>query len=72
MKDADLHTAAGQTVGPLPYHGMRDYPDRPQRFPATPEDVLYLDRYQTRDVDDRAFRERLSGPRPTESAVDRD
>jgi hypothetical protein len=65
VKDGDIHTAHSRSVEPLPYHGMRAYPDRPShRYPAD-RNREYLVRYQTRDVDDRPFREALmlrSGP----------
>lgn len=48
-KDAHPNTAAGITVEPLPFTGMKSYPYRaPERFPWTPE-LLDLQRtYQTR------------------------
>ncbi|MGH9464224.1 MAG: FG-GAP-like repeat-containing protein, partial [Thermoanaerobaculia bacterium] len=56
VKDADLHTRASQTVEPLPYHAMTAYPGEPHRFPATSAHQRYLATYQTRAIDDRAFR----------------
>ena len=55
-KDANLHTVHGQGVWPLPHAGMTRYPppaDRP--FPDTPELREYLETYQTRPADPRAF-----------------
>ena len=34
VKDGDLNTVASQTVGPLPYHGLRGYPPDPRDAPA--------------------------------------
>jgi hypothetical protein len=50
-KDADLFTAAGDTVGPLPWRGMTSYPFGPEG--QRPEDSAYrayLREYQTRHV----------------------
>ncbi len=56
VKDGDIHTAFSQTVEPLPYHGMRAYPDAPEhRYPDSPDHRQYLETYQTRQVDDRPF-----------------
>jgi hypothetical protein len=49
MKDADLHTAAGQTVEPLPFHAMTRYPppdDQP--YPSDAAHRRYVERYNTR------------------------
>ena len=49
MKDADLHTAAGQTVEPLPFHAMTRYPYGPEeRYPADAAHRRYVERYNTR------------------------
>ncbi|MSR59498.1 MAG: hypothetical protein EXS05_17960 [Planctomycetaceae bacterium] len=48
-KDAVLNTVYGQTVEPLPFHGMSGYPYGPdEKFPETPAHQEYLRRYQTR------------------------
>jgi hypothetical protein len=48
-KDADLFTAAGDTVGPLPWRGMTPYPFGPTgNRPQDPEYEAYLREYQIR------------------------
>lgn len=48
-KDADLNTIHGQTVEPLPFSAMQQYPYAPgQTFPDTPVHREYLESYQTR------------------------
>ncbi len=50
-KDADLSTAAGDTVGPLPWRGMKSYPFGPEgRRPEEPAYAAYLSEFQTRVV----------------------
>jgi Tfp pilus assembly protein PilF len=49
MKDADLNTADGGTVGPLPFHRMTRYPyAAPEAFPGDAAHRRYLERYDTR------------------------
>jgi hypothetical protein len=49
LKDADLNTATGQSVGPLPFHGMSRYPyGADETYPDTPEHRRYLREYNTR------------------------
>ena len=51
VKDGDLNTAAGQTVGPLPFHGMSRYPYGPEEsYPSDPEYLEYMKEYNTRKV----------------------
>ncbi|HWS53657.1 MAG TPA: FG-GAP-like repeat-containing protein [Pyrinomonadaceae bacterium] len=50
-KEMDLNSASPDQVAPLPFHGMRDYPyAAPERYPATPERLAYIERYNTRVV----------------------
>ncbi len=49
MKDADLHTATGQTVEPLPFHAMTRYPYGPdEQYPDDPAHRRYVAQYHTR------------------------
>jgi len=48
-KDADANTAFSQTVEPLPFHGMSQYPyPEGERFPADGVHTLYREHYNTR------------------------
>ncbi len=49
-KDADKNTVAGQTVEPLPFHGMDDsrYGDGSQRYPDDEEHRRFREEYLTR------------------------
>jgi hypothetical protein len=52
IKDADLNTAFGNTVGPLPYHAMQAYPYAPgDSYPADAARQRYLRDYNTRVVE---------------------
>ena len=56
-KDANLATAEGQTVEPLPFRGMRTYPPAGEDQPAaTPAREAWLRHYQTRSQDDSVWR----------------
>lgn len=60
LKDGDLNTALGQTVEPLPFHGMTAYPYGPaESYPRDPEYLRYLETYNTRKVTPEAFRQFL-------------
>ncbi|MGH7673381.1 MAG: CRTAC1 family protein, partial [Gemmatimonadales bacterium] len=51
IKDADLNTAFGNTVGPLPFHGIQAYPSAPgDSYPADLARQRYLREYNTRLV----------------------
>ncbi len=52
-KEMDINSASPHELGPLPFHGMKRYPySAPERFPATPAHLEYLERYNTRIVID--------------------
>jgi len=49
IKDSDLNTAFGNTVGPLPFHRMKEYPYAPgDSYPTDAEHQRYLRAYNTR------------------------
>lgn len=51
IKDSDLNTAFGDTVEPLPFHGIKEYPYAPgESYPDDPEHQRYLREYNTRIV----------------------
>ncbi|MBP1666787.1 MAG: hypothetical protein H6Q23_1647, partial [Bacteroidetes bacterium] len=51
VKDGDLNTAFGNTVLPLPFHGMKSYPpSESDTYPDTPELQKYNREYNTRVV----------------------
>jgi hypothetical protein len=54
IKDSDLNTAFGTTVGPLPFHGVKAYPYRPgEVYPTDGQHQRYLREYDTRVVKGR-------------------
>jgi hypothetical protein len=54
VKDGDINTAHGQTVLPLPFHGMKSYPPgKNDIYPADAEHQQYVKEYNTRKVDGR-------------------
>ncbi len=56
LKDGDLNTAHGQTVAPLPYHGMSAYPYGPNdAYPGDQALATYRQTYNTRQVDGSRF-----------------
>jgi hypothetical protein len=56
VKDGDLNTAYGNTVLPLPFHGMKSYPPAVEdRYPVDPELKKYNEEYNTRLVTDEEF-----------------
>lgn len=49
IKDADLNTAHGQTVEPLPFHAIESYPYAPgEAYPGDSARQRYLREYNTR------------------------
>ena len=49
MKDADLNTASGGTVGPLPFHGMSRYPyGSDEAYPTDAVHREFVETYNTR------------------------
>jgi Tfp pilus assembly protein PilF len=51
IKDSDLNTAYGTTVGPLPYHAVKSYPyGEGEAYPTDPQHQRYLREYDTRVV----------------------
>lgn len=51
IKDADMNTAFGNTVEPLPFHAIKSYPYAPgESYPAGAEHERYLRAYNTRVV----------------------
>ena len=54
IKDSDLNTAFGTTVGPLPFHAVRSYPYGPgDAYPTDAQHQRYLREYNTRVVKGR-------------------
>ena len=50
-KDMDLNSARPETVGELPYHGMKSYPYSPgDAYPSDKRHRDYLERYNTRTI----------------------
>jgi len=51
VKDGDLNTAFGNTVLPLPFHGMKSYPPEPDdKYPQDPGLQKYNQKFNTRVV----------------------
>jgi len=60
VKDGDLNTATGQTVEPLPFHGMSCYPyGEKESYPADRQHRQYRKKFNTRLVDTEKFRTAL-------------
>jgi hypothetical protein len=50
-KDMDLNSARPETVGELPFHGMKSYPHAPgEHYPTDEKHLEYLHKYNTRTV----------------------
>ncbi|HKC88902.1 MAG TPA: FG-GAP-like repeat-containing protein, partial [Blastocatellia bacterium] len=53
-KDMDVNSARPETIGELPFHGMKSYPYSPaDRYPMTKRHQEYLLRYNTRTVNEQ-------------------
>jgi len=51
IKDSDLNTADGTTIGPLPYHAVTSYPySHGDAYPTDPARQRYLGEYNTRII----------------------
>ena len=51
IKDADLNTAFGNTVGPLPFHAIKAYPYAPgESYPSDAARQQYVNQYNTRII----------------------
>jgi hypothetical protein len=60
LKDGDLNTAHGQTVEPLPFHGMSAYPYGPgDGYPIDSDYIEYMNMYNTRTVTTDAFKDAI-------------
>ncbi len=60
VKDGDLNTALGNTVLPLPFHGMKSYPPSANDiYPADADHQKYIQEYNTRVVTADDFRNAL-------------
>ncbi len=61
VKDGDLNTATGQTVKPLPFHGMSHYPyGKDEHYPTTKKLTDYQKKYNNRKIDTYNFQTHLS------------
>ena len=57
IKDGDLNTAHGKTVGPLPFHQMSRYPyGKNETYPTNPVYDKYIKDYNTRKVTTKEYR----------------
>ena len=60
VKDGDINTALGNTVLPLPFHGMKSYPpSQTDSYPKDPDLQKYNMEYNTRVVTSDDFRNAL-------------
>lgn len=52
IKDADMNTALGNTVGPLPFHAIKQYPYAPgEKYPDDAAHQRYQREYNTRRIE---------------------
>lgn len=62
VKDGDLNTAFGNSVLPLPFHGMKSYPPSEKDiYPNSPELQKYNREYNTRVVTNEGYLNALKG-----------
>ena len=62
VKDGDLNTAYGQTVYPLPFHGMSSYPyPESEQYPFQ-ELSEYINEYNTRMVNSDPYKNLIKSP----------
>jgi len=60
VKDGDLNTMHGQTVEPLPFHGMKAYPySKDVHYPTDAGHEAYRKKYNTRKVTTDGFKDAL-------------
>jgi hypothetical protein len=65
-KDSDRNTLTGETVTPLPFHGMSSYPyPAGESYPDDPFHEAYRKHYNTRPIGPEAFRRYLKEFRPS-------
>jgi outer membrane protein assembly factor BamD (BamD/ComL family) len=56
VKDGDMNTAQGQTVEPLPFHDMSEYPyGEKEYFPSDYEYQRYMESYNVREITSEQF-----------------
>ena len=56
VKDGDMNTAHGQTVEPLPFHEMSEYPyGEEEYFPSDYEYQKYMETYNVREITSEQF-----------------
>jgi len=60
LKDGDLNTAHGQTLEPLPFHGMSAYPyGFGDAYPTDSDYIEYMNMYNTRTVTTDSFKDAI-------------
>ena len=58
LKDTEINAVAGETVEPLPFHGMSKYPYAPpEAYPGDAAHAKYLREYNTRHVTQDPFKD---------------
>jgi len=63
VKDGDINTAEGNSVLPLPFHGMSAYPPSAQdEYPNEPELQKYREEYNTRVVSADKYQNEIKNP----------